>query len=516
MKKLLALILALALVLALTACNTNSGGSSSSSSSTSSASESMPEPETVYLKLEGWDPTVKQGLDDLFDLYGITSEGYDETKRPYAVFDFDNTCSIFDIEEQLAAYQLEHLAFAFTADQAYDIFMTGLPAETAVGADAGYLVAGANSGATFETWAKDCAAAYAKLYEKYNPTAAGITDDDTLSTLHEDDDWKEFSSKLRSMYDVLYDNLSADIAYPWVLYWFTGMSYDEVYDLAFASHKYYGSLDDADWGTVTWTGPSGYGSTLGAAAYTWTRGIAVTDEVLELWAALDANGFDSYVCSASFEPVVNAACDFFGIDEYADGVIAMTLRQEDGKYVNEYDYDVSGAQTQGLGKVTAINNMLVPEHGRGPVLCLMDSSGDFNFCTEYEDTRMVVCFNRLRKATDGGGLAAVVARAQKEKGVDLAEANAAGDTYYVLQGRNENGGTLTGDDLTYPLGSEEAVDWKNEDIRALYDYFMESDMTVKEFFDRFAIKTAADDPENDTGIKYGFLTEYAGYKNIVF
>jgi len=514
LKKLLALILALALALSLVSCS--GSDSSSSSSASSSASEQAPENVTVHLELDGWDDTVKQGLNDLFDLYGKTSEGYDETKKPYAVFDFDNTCSIFDVEEQLAVYQIEHLAFAFTADEAYDIFMTGLPEDTAVGSDAGYLVSGKDSGEKYEAWARDCANAYGKLCEKYQPTAAGITDDDKLAELWEDDDWKELSSKLRAMYDVVYDNLSADIAYPWVLYWFTGMTYDEVYDLAYQSHKYYGSLDASDWGTVTWTGPEEYDSSLGAASYTWTRGITVTKEVLELWAALDENGFDSYVCSASFEPVVNAACDYFGIDKYCDGVIAMTLKQEDGKYVNEYDYDVSGAQTQGIGKVTAINNMLVPKYGYGPVLCLMDSSGDFNFCTEYDDTRMVVCFNRLRKTTDGGGLAAIVARKQKADGVTLAEAVAAGDTYFVLQGRNENGGTLSGDDLCYPLGSADGVEWKNDDVKKLYDYYAGSDMSIKDFFDKYAVKTAAGADGNDSGVGYGFLTEYSGYKNLVF
>ena len=71
----------------------------------------------------------------------------------------------------------------------------------------------------------------------------------------------------------------------------------------------------------------------------------------------------------------------------------------------------------------------------------MDSSGDFNFCTEFDSLKFVICYNRAnRKITEGAGLIAVLAVYQKDTlGYNLKKANAAGDTYYVLQGRDENG-----------------------------------------------------------------------------
>ncbi|HOU22718.1 MAG TPA: hypothetical protein PLN42_00540, partial [Anaerolineae bacterium] len=54
--------------------------------------------EPKYLQSPGWDPTVKARLNEMFDLYGKGSPTYNENDRPYAVFDFDNTTSILDVE----------------------------------------------------------------------------------------------------------------------------------------------------------------------------------------------------------------------------------------------------------------------------------------------------------------------------------------------------------------------------------------------------------------------------------
>ena len=43
------------------------------------------------------------GIGGLMAAYGVDSKTPAET--PYAVFDFDNTSSIFDVEEQLSIYQ---------------------------------------------------------------------------------------------------------------------------------------------------------------------------------------------------------------------------------------------------------------------------------------------------------------------------------------------------------------------------------------------------------------------------
>lgn len=181
--------------------------------------------------------------------------------------------------------------------------------------------------------------------------------------------------------------------------------------------------------------------------------------------------------------------------------------------------NIRGAQTQGVGKVTAINNAIAPLYdGAGPLAGFMDSTGDYNFCTEYASLKLVICFNRAsRKVTDGGGVIAEVAVYQKDTlGYDLAAANANGDTLYVLQGREENGlRGLRASNKTMVYGATEEKLFRNEDNEKQLQYMIDNNMTTEAIIDTFAIKTAADAEGNVLGIEYGFLSEYSGYHNIV-
>ena len=143
----------------------------------------------------------------------------------------------------------------------------------------------------------------------------------------------------------------------------------------------------------------------------------------------------------------------------------------------------------------------------------MDSTGDYNFCTEFKTLQVVCCFNRAsRKVTDGGGVIAELAVYQEDKlfkaGDDETsydKAQAAGDTLYVLQGREENGYRgLRPSRLTMCLDADEEKlfrEQKNFDQLAKM-----ADKTTGAIIDQYAIKTAKDDPANDCGFDYGFLT----------
>ena len=171
------------------------------------------------------------------------------------------------------------------------------------------------------------------------------------------------------------------------------------------------------------------------------------------------------------------------------------------------------AQTQGVGKVTAIVNAIAPEYGNhGPIAGFMDSTGDFNFCTEFETLKLVVCFNRAnRKVTDGGGLIAEVAMYQKDTlGYDLQKANAEGDTLYVLQGRDENGKrTFRNSNRTLLLGSTDETLFKSAENETQLQRMIDDNMTTTDILNTWSIRQKAN--ENGFDFDTGFLTEYAGY-----
>ena len=269
----------------------------------------------------------------------------------------------------------------------------------------------------------------------------------------------------------------------------------------------------------------------------WTSGVQVPENINELWSVLTENGIDVWVCSASSTDAIRAAVDVWGLREYCSGVIAMTNTLVEGVYDNAYDYATgcawkvtdgewvrdtvaTEAQTQGVGKRIAVQNVLVSRYGNGPIAEFMDSTGDFNFCTEFDSLRLVVCFNRAnRRVTDGGGLIAVVAVYEQDVlGYDLTSANEAGDVLYVLQGRDENGlRTLIPGRETLRRGKDSALLWRDGaegDMQALYNYVSAKKLSVADIINTFAIKTSAGDGNEPLGFDCGFLSEYDGYKNV--
>lgn len=474
-----------------------------------------------YVSRDDWADDVKSNINMLIADYGKDSKNYDDTA--YAVFDFDNTSSIFDVEEQLTIYQLNHMAFEIEPENMKDIVLTGLENPDEDLTDYGY------GKGSYTDWASDISTAYSYLYQNYGPFDAKGFDEEKSAEIQKDPQWCEFAVKMRALYALVGDKDSTSVSYPWVLYWLTGMTEQEVYDLAYASHTYFSKVETS---SVTWESPKEIDSKTGVVSYTWTSGIQVTENIKELMQALNDNGIKVWICSASHTDVVRAGIDLFGLHDYVTGLIAMTTVLKDGVYTNAYDYEngcawisdsdgkwtrdnlPSKTQPFAEGKVTAISNMLIPKYGHGPVACFMDSTGDYNFCTEFETLKLVTCFNRAnRKVTDGGGLIAELAMYQRDTlGYDLRKADKAGDTMYVLQGRDENGmRTFRNSNKTLMLGETEEKLFKNEDNEKQLQYMIDNKMSTEDIINTFCIKTAEDDANNKLGFKYGFLEEYSGY-----
>lgn len=458
---------------------------------------------TQYVSHPDWSPDAKKALNSF-----IRSER-NQKERPYVVFDFDNTCSIFDISEQLMIYQLETMCFNLSPEAFSQMAMTGMGAYPE----------------SLQKVLRDIVDGYQDLYNRYGPFTPNGVDNNTAVKMREDPAWKNFAIGMGRMYDLLQDYMTADEAYLWTMGWFAGMTGEEIYQMAKRSHELYSSVETLK---RSWTGEAG--------THSWIDGVSVTDNIRELWKALYENGIDIWVCSASEVAPVRAAVDVFGLHDYCKGVIAMTMaRDSAGRYIPEYDFtnghgflagpdgswieDDIPTRTQpwGQGKVDAIRNCLVPRYGgKGPLAGFMDSTGDFNFCTEFSSMRLVICFNRAnRKVTEGGGLIAEVAMYEKEAlGYNLKKATKAGDILYILQGRDENGmRSLRPSEKTIRLGEKTPKVFDGENNARSLEYFKEKHLSVKEILETYCIATDVSDPSNPLGFSYGFLDRYDGYKS---
>ena len=285
-----------------------------------------------------WTGDARQTLQDFLRLYGKGSGSYASNNKPYAVFDFDNTTSILDVEEQLEIWQLEHLAFAIKPEQMETVLLTGIPAAKL------NLTYGAADGegrpVQIRAAIKDAAQAYDALYKKGYVSTSGK---DLSPTVQKDTDYQDFVAKMRWLYDAIGETMDASVSYPWVTYWFTGMKPQEVYKLACACDKYYGDKSRGQtWNKGKFTSPDR--GAAGSVAVSFKQGITVTPDVKDLYRALDKHGVDTWINSASPLDVVRAAVATFKIPG-VDGIVAMTNKlDKNGRYVNAYDYDLH-AQT---------------------------------------------------------------------------------------------------------------------------------------------------------------------------
>ena len=456
--------------------------------------------------LSGYAPEVQTAIRDFVGQYK-------NQENAYIVSDFDNTTSIFDISYQCSVYQLYTMSFAMDVDELREALATSLELDD-----------------TINNYIDDISVSYEELIKEYGSFSPAGVEESKLSTLANDIYWKEFATKMKCLYLYVEDTVDDALACEWIMYWFTNMNEEEVYNLFKRSCERYQYEDTLE---VTWTSPSEINSKMGVTSCSFLTGCSVTSSVKNMLKYYSDSGIDAWICSASHVDGVRAAVDAFGLSDYITGVIGMTQKMKNGKFIPEYDYATGmpyinekngkwtklNAPIKALpsreGKVESIKNALLPRYHTGPLAGFMDASGDFNFCTEFASLKMVICYNRAnRKITEGAGLVAIAAMYQKEKGLDLKTANRNGDTLYLLQGRDENGKrSLRESNYTIRYGEVAEKLFANQDNFTLFNYLKDNKLTIKTFFDRFVIKTAQE--KSVIGVAHGYLENYAGYHNII-
>ena len=461
-----------------------------------------------HLQHPDWAPDVKEAINDFMD-YNVR-----RGVKQYAVFDFDNTTSIFDIEENQMLYQLLTMSFEMSPERLREVISTDLD----LGSHA------------YDALIEDISAAYSHLYGQFGPFTYKGLDETACKDIQADPMWEEFASKMNCLYSSIYHRESPTVAYNWTKYWVCGMTEAQVDELSARSNSICSSMETT---AGRWHGSDRIDSQAGPMQYDYVLGVGVTDNARELWKTLHDNGIDVWVCSASGIRQVLAAVDFFGLRDYCTGVLAMTVAKDSlGRFTNAYDYEghgflpsadggwkedslVTGAQTCGPGKVTAIQNAIAPKYGgRGPAACFMDSTGDFNFCTEFSSIQLVTCFNRgTRKVTDGGGLVGETAIYERDAlGYDFRKARRAGDIMFLLQGRDDNGlRSFRPSNATMRLGEDCETLFATDENRKELEYFKSKGLSVAGILNTFSLKTDAED--SPLGFPFGFLEEYNGYRS---
>ena len=454
------------------------------------AAKSISVEQTIPVKTEwseNWQPEVRDTLQELCSQYGKNAANYKENRHPYAVLDFEDTTSIGNVQEQLMIWQLDHLAFAISPETMKSVLQTGISKK---GLEMTYGAAdGKGRSVRIGDAIEDAARAYAVLYNQGLIHTRGSV---LAPEVKEQPEYQEFVGKMRWLYDAVSQNMDASVSCPWVTYWFTGMHPLDVYTIAYDCDSFYGDPKKGQsWDTGTYTTPMT--GAAGQVSVSYKNGITVTPEMRELYANFHKNGIDAWILSSSSTDVVRAAVDYFKIKGVSGTAAMMNQLDKNQRYTNAYDDDLH-PQTQGAGKTATINKIFRKHYkGAGPIFCAIDAQEDFNFATEYRDTKAVLVMNRCHE--DDAALCAGIASYQQARHITLAKANAAGDAKFLLQGRNENTGTLWPDTATLQLGQEEPQRLSDKAEKAVQQ--LEKGMSIKEVLQRDA-----------------HLKEYKGYKSM--
>lgn len=499
-----------------------------------------------YVSRSDWDPTVKKAINDFIAAYGKDSPNHKGNE--YAVFDFDDTCAIYDVAVAERYWRLQTMQFQFTPEE-LPMLLDACFGNAAVERPASANYADDKQPHSYQDWYDDILTAYDYLWETYGPFTYKGVDAETQKTMNADPYWSEFAVKFQVVFKVANSSEGDYPTYPWYKYWNYNMTEDEAY---YVSKTAFEAQKDLPTKSVKWSTSDTISSKVGTVTTSWTEGVSVAANMTELWKALDANDIDVWICSASGTTQIRAAVDVLGGGHNAvTGIIAYSADYQDAQPTPDskigpekawstwYDWDggtawvttnnyslYNGWDRAGIpihsdavqmGKVTAINNALVSQYSRGPVAAFGDSAGDFEMMSMYQSLKLVMVSNAGKSVTSfhlGN-----VALYQKEVlGWNLAEANAAGETLYVLQGRDLNGtrSFIAGDELI-GLGKTSGTATPDDAKTALELEWMKTQGTdIGACIDVLCIKTSADAANNPIGIQYGYRNYYGGYHSLQF
>ena len=383
----------------------------------------VPGPSPLYGR---WAASNARRISAVIEQFGSASISYVPSRRPYVVFDWDNTSIMNDCEEALFMYQIEHLAFQLEPDEFARLLRQDVP-EGPFKAAAGYVTRDARP-VLMQDLADDISFDYRWLH-------AAQGKGDSLAQIQTSAQFQDFRAKLYFMYEAICDTHPLDIGYKWIITFFTNMRPQQLQALMLESIQH--GLGDA-LRKVRYESPASLPGKAGLVATSFFHGLRINEDIVSLMHTLRANGIDVFVSTASLDDVVRvfASDPNFGYGVAPENVIGLGLEMQDGKYTSTYRKNWHF--NWGPGKTIGIRNVL---GARGePLMVFGDSDGDAWMLKDFSTTQVGVIINRLKT----GPIGELSARAAGTVGQDAAR--------FVLQGRNEHTGLTMPDEHSLKYG----------------------------------------------------------------
>ena len=327
-----------------------------------------------YLDQGNFNDRVYKKINEIIEKYGKDNPDYRE--KPFAVFDWDNTSIIGDVEEAFFYYMVTNLCFKIGPDELYEIIRKNVSRE-----DFGANLDGEKIG--IDHLSKDIREAYEKLHQTSDRLGGDIGFDIIKAT----NAYKEFVAKMFFRYKFAKVDPKSDEKYIWIGYLLKNYKNDDLEKLCQEVFAYM-KKQKPRW--VDFISPD-IRSMAGRVSLKYFCGISDIAEMADLYRALEENGIDLYIVSASISQIVKsyATANAYKLDD-KKVIGQMLLVNEDGKIIPSLD--TSLPMTAREGKVETIKKLI--KNDFGPIIVGGDSDGDYAMLSEFDQTALSLIIDR--------------------------------------------------------------------------------------------------------------------------
>ena len=361
-----------------------------------------------YIKKGSWNKRAFSSINKLIADYGKDNPNYEPNKKPFAVFDWDNTSIIGDVEEASFYYLVTNIAFKLNPDELYEIIRKNVDKNDF--ADPYKNLDG--NPVNIEKISYDIYEAYKNLYVKSDRLKGNIP----LEKIKKEAVYQEFVSKMFFRYKAADFDKNAKDPYCWMTFLFTNYKQNEIEDFC---KKAFAFVKKEKVRKEIFTSPD-IKSKAGRVSIPFFIGLGEIDEMIDLYETLEREGIDLYIVSASFIDIVRAFASKNSYNLKKEKILGLRLAKDaDGKILPKLDH--SYPLTQKAGKTETIKRLIQNEKNYGPILVGGDSDGDYNMLTDFRESNLGIIINVERKG----------------KINKLKEIARAGNSKYVIQERDE-------------------------------------------------------------------------------
>lgn len=337
-------------------------------------------------------------------------------ENDYAVVDFDNTLSMGDSQWTLFIGQAERLAFALKPEE-FKVLLSKEFTKEEINAKI------PSFPFSYQDVIEDIIRSYRVFYD-----AGEIGFKTQVGPNTHPLERQEFVTKMLFLLSQVEVSLSVDAACRFIQYPFVHLAPEEVYSLAQAVHNEAANKTKRKGIChALYTSPEELESQAGVITVELDEGFLVVPEMSDLLQRLTQRGVDLYCISSSQEDTIKAAIEnpLFHLPPFKGIFTENLLLDQTGHYCGEYDF-LGHPSTFGEGKKQAVLNKLLPLYcGKAPVFMAGDSDGDYPFLSSFEETKIVLIFNRGQRYNE---LKKLKERALEEK--------SSSEAHYLVQGRN--------------------------------------------------------------------------------